>query len=140
MLQDAIWARIRLARRGRQHRYATQFLAASFQGWHALPDNVQECADIVLANSPILGAGHQLWMTNEVNALIWPAEGGIGALPTDTWDQTVQIALDAGIIPAAPAEGAYRTDLADAARALVEGDTTGADFQKADVSITPGGE
>ncbi len=57
-----------------------------------------------------------------------------------TWDQTVQIALDAGIIPAAPAEGAYRTDLADAARALVEGDTIGADFQKADVSITPGGE
>jgi NitT/TauT family transport system substrate-binding protein len=93
----------------------------------------------VLKNSPILGAGHQLWMMNEVNALVWPAEGGIGSIPQATWDQTVQISLDSGIIPAAP-DGAYRTDLADAARALVEGDTKGADFQKQTVEITAGGE
>ena len=119
---------------------ATQFLAASFEGWMYCRDNAQECADIVLANSPILGAGHQAWMMNEVNALVWPAEGGIGSVSTEAWDQTAQIALDAGIIPAAPTEGAYRTDLADAARALVTGDAIGADFQKEVVAITPGGE
>ena len=140
MLQDAIWARESwLAEEGNED-IATRFLAASFKGWQHCRDNVQECADIVLQNSPILGAGHQLWMANEVNGLIWPAEGGIGAVPTDSWDQTVQIAIDAGIIPAAPSEGTYRTDLADAARALLEGDTTGTDFQKEVVAITPAGE
>ena len=61
-------------------------------------------------------------------------------MPTATWDQTVQISQDAGIISAAPAEGAYRTDLAEAARAQVEGDLIGADFVKGTVEVTPGGE
>ena len=45
-------------------------------------------------------------MMNEINALIWPAEGGIGAMPKATWDKTVQIATDAGIITKAPDAGA----------------------------------
>ena len=39
-----------------------------------------------------------------------------------------------------PVEGAYRTDLADAARGMVEGDVTGEGFEKAVIEPTPGGE
>ena len=42
-----------------------------------------------------LGAGHQAWMMNEINPLVWPSAGGIGDMPKATWDQTVQIATDA---------------------------------------------
>ena len=35
---------------------------------------------------------------------------------------------------------AYRTDLADAARAMIEGDLTGEGFTKGTVEVTEGGE
>jgi NitT/TauT family transport system substrate-binding protein len=140
MLQDAIWARDSwLAEEGNED-IATRFLAASFQGWMHCRDNPDECAEIVANNGSILGTGHQAWMMNEINALIWPSPEGVGALPQETWDTTVQIMLDAGIISEDPGDGAYRTDLADAARAMVEGDVTGEGFEKAVVEPTPGGE
>ena len=43
-------------------------------------------------------------------------------------------------VSAPPTADAARTDLADAARALIEGDTVGADFVKGTVEVTPGGE
>ena len=140
MLQDAIWARdLWLAQEGNED-IATRFLAASFEGWQYCRDNPADCADIVAQNGSILGSGHQAWMMNEINGLIWPSPDGIGALPVDKWDRTVQIMLDSGILAEDPGDGAYRTDLADAARALIDGDVTGADFQKAAVEVTPGGE
>jgi NitT/TauT family transport system substrate-binding protein len=140
MLQDAIWARESwLAEEGNED-IATRFLAASFKGWQHCRDNPAECAEIVAANGSILGTGHQAWMMNEINALVWPSPDGIGALPEETWDTTVQIMLDAGIIKADPGDGAFRTDLADAARAMLEGDVTGEGFVKAEIAPTPGGE
>nr|MBA3435782.1 hypothetical protein [Chloroflexota bacterium] len=56
------------------------------------------------------------------------------------WQQTVDISVEAEIIPAAPDETAYRTDLAEAARAGIEGDVTGEGFTKGTVEVTPGGE
>ena len=35
-----------------------------------------ECTQIVLNNGPTLGKGHQTWMMNEINALVWPARTG----------------------------------------------------------------
>ena len=140
MLQDAIWARESwLAEEGNAD-IATRFLAASFKGWQFCRDNPADCVEIVTNNGSILGQGHQAWMMNEINALIWPSPDGIGALPVETWDRTVQIMLDAGIIANDPGEGVYRTDLADAARAMLEGDATGETFEKAVVEVTPGGE
>ncbi len=140
MLQDAIWARAAwLAEPGHED-IATRFLAASFEGWMHCRDNADECVQIVTNNGSILGLGHQAWMQNEINALIWPSPNGIGALDQTAWDQTVQIMLDAAIITEAPPADAFRTDLADAARALVTGDAVGADFVKATVEVTPGGE
>ena len=40
-------------------------------------------------------------MMNEVNALVWPSDTGVGVLDPALWDQTVQVAKDAGIIKTA---------------------------------------
>lgn len=119
---------------------ATCFLRASFEGWMYCRDNPDECVDIVLDQGTILGEGHQRWMMNEINALIWPSPDGIGVLDEGLWDQTVQISLDSEIITAEPDASAYRTDLAQAALAGIDGDTTGDDFEKAEIEPTPGGE
>ena len=87
-----------------------------------------------------LGAGHQAWMMNEINPLIWPSPNGIGQMPADSYQQTVDVALDAGILSAAPESGAYRTDLSERARQGLEGDQNGNNFQKGTVTVTPGGE
>ncbi len=140
MLQDAIFAREAwLAEEGNAD-IATRFLVGAFQGWQLCREQPDQCIQYTVDAGSTLGAGHQAWMMNEINPLVWPSEGGIGSIPTATWDQTVQISQDAGIISAPPAEGAYRTDLADAARAQVEGDLIGADFVKGTVEVTPGGE
>ena len=65
---------------------------------------------------------------------------GIGAMPTDTWAQTVAVAKGANIITADPDAGAYRTDLADAARTGVTEDLKGAGFTPVTVPVTPGGK
>jgi len=88
-----------------------------------------------------LRAGHEAWAMNEVNPLIWPAPDGIGMLDPAEWQRTVDICLAAGVIAAAPSSDAYRTDLARAALATLEGlDTTGEAFVKGTVEITPLGE
>ncbi|MFN2418954.1 MAG: ABC transporter substrate-binding protein, partial [Candidatus Limnocylindria bacterium] len=119
---------------------ATCFLRASFEGWMHCRDNAEECVEIVLDQGTILGEGHQHWMMNEINALIWPSPDGIGILDPEQWDQTVQISLDSEILTEEPSDDAYRTDLAQAALDGIEGDTTGEDFEKAEVEVTPGGE
>ena len=94
---------------------AVRFLKASYRGWIQCRDDVASCVDIVLNNGSALGAGHQTWMMNEVNKLIWPSPEGIGTMPVDKFNQVMQIAVDAGVLKALPAEGAYRTDLSQKA-------------------------
>jgi NitT/TauT family transport system substrate-binding protein len=119
---------------------AVCFLRASFQGWIHCRDNPDECVDIVLNQGTILGEGHQHWMMNEINALIWPSPGGIGILDPDLWQQTVDISLEFDILTEEPSDDAFRTDLAQAALDGIDGDVTGDDFEKAEVEVTPGGE
>jgi NitT/TauT family transport system substrate-binding protein len=93
------------------------------------------------APAPPLGAGHQAWMLNEFNPLLWPSPSGIGVVDPETWQHTVDVLLRAGAISAAPPAEAYRTDLAeDALAELADLDTTGAAFVKGTVEITPGGQ
>jgi len=103
-------------------------------------DNADECVQIVLDQGTILGEGHQRWQMNEINALIWPSPNGIGMLDLDLWQQTVDISKEFAILHEDPADWAYRTDLAEAALAGLDGDTLGASFEKGVVEVTPGGE
>jgi NitT/TauT family transport system substrate-binding protein len=139
MLQDAVWARAAWLAEGDNEDIATKFLRASFKGWIYCRDNAAACEQFVVDNGSTLGAGHQKWMMNEINALIWPSPDGIGILDPDAWAQTVDTALEADIIAAEPPDGAYRTDLAEAALDGLE-DATGDDFEKAVVEVTEGGE
>jgi len=139
MLQDAIFARASwLAEPGNQD-IARRFLRASFQGWIYCRTNARDCVEYTAIAGAALGAGHQAWMMNEVNALVWPAPEGIGVMDPVRWQQTVDVALDAGIIRLAPPAEAYRTDLASAALAGITDDATGVDFQKGVVEIREGG-
>jgi NitT/TauT family transport system substrate-binding protein len=140
MLQDAIFAREAWLIEEDNEDVAERFLRASFQGWMHCRENPDDCIKATVDAGSTLGEGHQAWMMNEVNPLIWPSPDGIGAMPEDTWQQTVDISVEAEIIPAAPDETAYRTDLAEAARAGIEGDVTGEGFTKGTVEVTPGGE
>jgi NitT/TauT family transport system substrate-binding protein len=142
-LEDAVYARDEWLSEGDNADIATRFLQGSFQGWVHCRDNFDECVQIVLDNGSALGQGHMTWMLNEINKLIWPSEGGIGIMDPDAFDRTVQVALDGGIITAEPTEGAYRTDLAEAAVAALTAqgvDVEGLTYEPIEVEVTPGGE
>ncbi|HUF06386.1 MAG TPA: ABC transporter substrate-binding protein [Candidatus Binatia bacterium] len=139
MLQDAIFARASwLAEEGNED-VATRFLRASFRGWIYCRENPDDCVEYTTNAGSALGAGHQAWMMNEINPLIWPSPGGIGVMDADLWQQTVDISVESGIISEPPPDGAYRTDLAEAALEGIE-DATGDGFTKGSVEVTPGGE
>ena len=140
MLQDAIFAREAWLNEEGNEDVATRFLRASFRGWMHCREDPDDCIQATVDAGSTLGTGHQAWMMNEINPLIWPSEGGIGSMPEDTWQQTVDISVEAGIIPAAPDETAYRTDLSEAAREGLEGDVIGEGFTKDTVEVTPRGE
>ena len=68
MLQDQIFASDKWLKTGNNADVATKFLQATFKGWIYCRDNPQKCVDIVLAKGSQLGASHQAWQMNEINA------------------------------------------------------------------------
>lgn len=149
MLQDAIWADgAKLASDAAYKDTAIKFVAASIEGWAYCRDNVEACRDIVVAKGSKLGASHQLWQMNEVNKLIWPSPNGAGMLDTAAWDRTVQIAQEtknlegSTVLTAPPTDGAYTTEIATAALALLDAkgiDTKGEGFEPIEVTLEEGG-
>jgi NitT/TauT family transport system substrate-binding protein len=142
-LEDGIFVRADWISDEANQDIAERFLKASFRGWVYCRDNAEECLQIVLDNGPTLGEGHQRWQLNEINALIWPAPGGIGIMDQESYDITKDIALDYDIIKAEPSEDTFRTDLAEAAVGALEDenvDVNGESWQKSTVEVTPGGE
>ena len=144
-LEDMVFANAEWLEGEGNAELATAFLAASYRGWAYCRDNVQECADFVLAEGPTLGVGHQLWMMNEINKLVWPSENGIGIMDEELFQQTVDIAVTYEIISEAPADGIWRNDLAEAAHAMAmemdpEVDLFGAEFEADEVEVTARGE
>ena len=139
MLQDALWARESwLAEEGNED-IAIRFLRASFRGWIYCRENPDDCVQYSLDQGSLWGAGHLAWMMNEVNALIWPSPNGIGILDEAALAQTIETATAGEILTEEPAEGAFRSDLAEAALEGLE-DATGEDWEKPVVNVTPGGE
>jgi len=142
MLQDAIIARDSWLKKPGNEDIAVKFLKASFRGWIYCRDNYEKCADLVVKAGSELKAGHQKWMVNEINRLIWPSPNGIGQFDQAAWDNTIDIAVTYGVLKAKPTEGAFRTDLAKKALDALgtgAGDTKGASFQPAVVTLTEGG-
>jgi NitT/TauT family transport system substrate-binding protein len=142
MLEDGIFTTEKwIGDKGHQAT-AKKFLAASLKGWIWCRDHVSECTNIVLAQGPTLLGGHQKWMMNEINALIWPAPQGIGVMDKAAFDRTARIAKQFKVIKKTPS-GAYRDDLAKAAVAQLKSqgvDVNGRKWKKAVLKVTPGGK
>lgn len=150
MLQDAIWANAdKLSSDSAYADQTVKFIKASIKGWIYAANNPQEAADIVAAAGSQLPAGHQLWMTNEVNKLIWPSTNGIGMIDEASWNNTVDIAKNtknetgATIITADPPKTAYTNEYVTKAldELKAEGvDVMGADWAPITVTLKEGGE
>jgi NitT/TauT family transport system substrate-binding protein len=139
MLQDAVFVRKSWLDKDQNRDVAVRFLRASFRGWIYCRDHQDDCVQYTTAAGSQLGAGHQKWMMNEVNALVWPSPLGIGMMDPIQWGQTVKVARNAGIIKNTPGVEAYTTDLAAEALKGITEDAKGSGFQKGTVEVTPGG-
>jgi len=86
-------------------------------------------------------AGHQLWMMNKINELIWPTSLGIGVMDADLFDQTVAISLKYGVISQTPDRQTFRASYAiDALHRLGSTfDGHGFQFKPLTVQLTEGG-
>jgi NitT/TauT family transport system substrate-binding protein len=140
MLEDGVFVRGDWIADEANQDIATRFLKASFRGWIFCRDNPEECLQIVLDEGPTLGEGHQRWQLNEINALIWPNETGIGIMDEEAFQRTADIAEQFKVISKPATSDAYRTDLAEAALADLDEDVNGADWQKEEVEVTEGGK
>lgn len=148
MLEDHLFTRAEwLAAEGNEE-IAIGFLRATFRGWIYCRDNPEDCVQFVLENGGgIVGEGHERWMMNEINKLVWPSPAGIGVMDADLWQQSVDVALDADFVSEDPGgEGiSYRNDLAQAALDSLAADfpdldLIGADWEAPEVEITPNGQ
>ncbi len=153
MLQDAIWADTgRLESDPDYENMTVAFLTASLKGWVYVRDHPEHAAAIVAASASasgsVLGPSHQYWQTNEVNRLIWPSTGGIGAISPRAWDRTVDTALTtrnpAGetLLTDAPPDSSFTNQYARLARANLAGegiDIMGEGFEPRMIEPTAGG-
>ncbi len=149
MLQDAIWADQAKLSDPAYCGEAIAFVKASIQGWAFCRDNPEKCRDIVSAAGSTWGKGHELWMMNEINKLIWPAAtGGVGTIEQEAWDRTVATAtgtknLDGKtVLTKAPDAESYTNDIVTEAlkQAKAAGvDVDGAGFTPATVELQEGG-
>jgi len=137
MLEDGIFVRGDWIQNEQNQDVAKRFLKASFRGWIYCRDNQEDCVKIVLDNGPTLGEAHQRWMMNEINALIWPNESGIGLMDEADFQRTADIAHDLKVIKKPATKDAYRTDLAEAALSEIEEDTKGASWEKEQLQVEP---
>jgi NitT/TauT family transport system substrate-binding protein len=140
MLEDGVFVRGDWISDMKNQDISKRFLEASFRGWIFCRDNQDECLQIVLDNGPTLGEGHQRWQLNEINALIWPNESGIGIMNAADFQRTADIAKQFKVISKPASKDAYRTDLAQAAYDSLKEDGKGADWQKAEIEVTEGGK
>jgi NitT/TauT family transport system substrate-binding protein len=149
MLQDAIWAPTeKLGDKGFDDQ-TVKFIKASIKGWAYVRDHPEEAAKIVTAAGSQLGESHQLWMTNEVNKLIWPSTNGVGHIDEAAWKQTVEMALntkndqDKTIISKEPPSSAYSNEYVDKALSELKAegvDVDGKGFQPITVTLNAGGK
>jgi NitT/TauT family transport system substrate-binding protein len=139
MLQDAIFARKAWLDQGTNKDVAVRFIRASLKGWIYCRDHPDDCVQYTTDAGSQLGTGHQKWMMNEINALVWPSPIGVGMMDPVFWGQTVKVAKNAGVIKNVPGIDAYTTDYVKQALAGITDDTKGASFQKGTVQVTPGG-
>lgn len=144
MLQDGLWADAgRLESDPAYREIAVKLVQGSIQGWAFCRDNFDKCVGHVIAAGPTLGEAHQRWMLNEINNLIWPASNGAGNMDPVLWNQTIQNAVDGGLLSTDPGPDAYRTDINEEALTNLRAagvDVDGNGWTPKEIELTEGGE
>jgi NitT/TauT family transport system substrate-binding protein len=143
MLEDGLFAKESWVSSHRD--VAMRFIAASDRGWIYCRNHVQQCTNIVLQNGTALPGGHQKWMMNEINKLIWPNPKGIGIMDPAAFKRTAAIALKYKVIKKAQNASAYDATLAKAALQYLKNhvkgiDANGAGFRPITVTLKEGGK
>ena len=142
MLEDGLFSTGSWLKSSADQAIAVKFIAASLQGWIYCRDHQAECVKMTLQEGPTLPAGHQTWQMNEINKLTWPNKDGIGIMDTADYNRTAQISKQFGVVKKTPS-GAYRTDLAKKAVALLKAqsiDVNGASWKPLSVTLHAGGK
>src|SRR3954469_812812 len=98
MLEDGIFTQGSWIADEKNQDIARRFLKASFKGWVFCRDNPDPCLQHVLDSGPTLGEGHQTWQLNEINAITWPNETGIGVMDETAFKRTADIAKQFAVI------------------------------------------
>ena len=141
MLEDGIFTTESWIKDAKNQDIATRFLRASFKGWIYCRDNQDDCVNFTVKAGSTLGKGHQAWMMNEINKLIWPSPNGIGIMDDKLFQQTADIALKFGVIKKPADKSAYTTQFAQAAQKGLESlDAKGMNWQPKVVQVTEGGK
>jgi len=149
MLQDAIWADTERLESDEEYQETTvAFLKAVIKGWAYAADNPEEASEMTINAGSGWGASHELWMVNETNKLIWPAENGIGYIDEAAFEATVAAALSAtnetgaSLITEEPPATAWTNEYIEQALAELEEegvDVKGDDFEPIEVELLEGG-
>jgi NitT/TauT family transport system substrate-binding protein len=142
MLEDGIFTTAQYLQSAANQATAAKFIGASLAGWIYCRDHVAKCVQFTLKAGPTLPKGHQTWMMNEINKLIWPSKSGIGIMNAADFNRTAKISKQFGVIKKA-AKGAYITTLAKQAVAGLKAqhmDVYGKKYKPLKVKVTPGGK
>jgi NitT/TauT family transport system substrate-binding protein len=143
MLEDGLFSTASWLKSAANRKTAVAFIGASLAGWIWCRDHVAQCVKFTLKAGPTLPKGHQTWMMNEINKLVWPAnKAGIGVMNVRDYTRTATISRQFGVIKNKPS-GAYRTDLAKAAvkQLRQQGlDVVGRKYKPLVVHVTAGGK
>jgi len=143
MLEDNLFSTASYLKSKEHQQIAEKVIGATLAGWIYCRDHVKQCVNFTLKAGPTLPAGHQTWMMNEINKLIWPSKGGIGIMDPVAFKRTWKLMLKFGGIKKPPTAGAYRTDLVAAAVAGLKKqgqDVYGTNYKPITVKLTPGGK
>jgi NitT/TauT family transport system substrate-binding protein len=119
MLEDGLFTTDKWLSDPANQAIAVKFLEGSLEGWIYCRDHQASCVNITLQFGPTLPKGHQTWMMNQINALIWPNRGGIGIMNRADYLRTASISKQFGVISKTPSN-AYRTDLVTKALAALK--------------------
>jgi NitT/TauT family transport system substrate-binding protein len=142
MLEDGLFATGAWLKSPANQAIAVKFIGASLAGWIYCRDNQAACVNLTLKEGPTLPKGHQTWMMNQIDELIWPNKSGIGIMNTADYARTAAISKQFGVVSKTPS-GAYRTDLAKAAVAQLKKqglDVNGKSWKPLNVKVSPGGK
>jgi len=143
MLEDNLFSTASYLQSKAHQQIAEKVIGATLAGWIYCRDHVAQCVSFTLKAGPTLPRGHQMWMMNQINQLIWPSKDGIGIMDKASYAQTAKLLQQFGGIKKAPSAGAYRTDLAAAAVAGLKKqgmDVYGKSYKPIVVKLTPGGK